>query len=59
MSAEVHTSRRIYQGPVVLGIATFIGLITALLGDGTWDELSWVILVIPLTVILWSVCRKR
>jgi hypothetical protein len=30
----------IWTAPIVLGVLTIVGLISALLGDGVWDALS-------------------
>ena len=53
------TTRQIWTAPIVLGIVSAIGLISALLGDGIWDELSWVALIAPVAVILWFVARAH
>ena len=37
--------------PAVLAIASAIGLLSALFGDGFWDWLSWVALGAPVAVI--------
>ena len=34
----------IWTAPVVLGVLTIVGLISALVGDGVWDALSAVTL---------------
>ncbi|MGC4098131.1 MAG: hypothetical protein QM706_13535 [Nitrospira sp.] len=51
------TSRQIWTAPIVLGIVSAIGLVSALLGDGIWDALSWVALTAPIAAILWSIVR--
>jgi hypothetical protein len=38
---------RTFLWPAVVGVATAIGLISALLGDGVWDVLSWLTLALP------------
>lgn len=40
--------------PIVLGIACAVGLLTALVGDGVWDVLSWLLLGSLLAVIMYS-----
>ena len=37
------TTRQIWAAPIVLGIVSTIGLVSALLGDGIWDLLSWLL----------------
>ncbi len=50
--------RKVY-GPVAwIGIVTLYGLLSALFGDGIWDELSWIALSIPLLVIAWKCGRS-
>ena len=36
--------RTLWGMPVILGLASLVGLISALVGDGPWDILSWVLL---------------
>jgi len=40
----------IFRWPVGLGLLTMIGLLAALLGDGPWDALSWLLLAAPLAI---------
>lgn len=51
------TTSQIWAAPIVLGIVSAIGLVSALLGDGIWDELSWLALTAPIAAVLWSVVR--
>lgn len=44
---------RTFRAPLAIAAVTFIGLISALVGDGIWDALSWVSLTLPLAVIVW------
>lgn len=46
-------SFRVFRLPVLLAIATAVGLLSALLGDGFWDWLSWLALSAPVAVIAW------
>lgn len=39
--------------PILLGVLSTVGLISALLGDDIWDALSWIALGVPCAVILW------
>lgn len=45
--------------PVLLAIISAVGLMSALLGDGVWDALSWATLATPIVVIGWSLTRPR
>lgn len=38
----------LYRTPLLLGAAAAVGLVSALLGDGVWNALSWVALALPL-----------
>ena len=53
--------RRIFGAPVLLGIVSLVGLLSALFADGLWDVLSWFALGAPLAVILchWAWTRPR
>lgn len=51
------TTIQIWRAPIVLSIVSAIGLVSALLGDGIWDALSWVALTAPIAAVLWSVVR--
>lgn len=50
--------RRILALPLAIFLATAAGLAAALLGDGWWHWLSWLLLAIPLAVILTAVIKK-
>ena len=49
----------LWTWPFVLGVLTTIGLMSALLGDGVWDALSWVTLGVPVVVCLWYGWLRR
>jgi hypothetical protein len=49
--------RKVYGPAIAISVITIYGLLSALLGDGIWDELSWVALTIPLAVIIWNYVR--
>ncbi len=42
--------RRLWGWPIVLAVATTVGLVSALVGDGMLDAVSWIGLGLPLTV---------
>ncbi|KPU98139.1 hypothetical protein APR50_06160 [Variovorax paradoxus] len=42
------SAAQVFRIPLILGAATAIGLVSALLADGVWDALSWLMLAIPL-----------
>lgn len=48
----------IWKMPVVLTVTSALGLLSALLGDGIWDMVSWGALALPITIIAWQVGGK-
>lgn len=42
------TNGQIFAIPAVLGVLSIVGLISALVGDGVWDGVSWATLAIPI-----------
>ena len=55
-SAKTH-GRYVFGIPALLAMISGLGLISALVGDGFWDALSWFALGAPLTVITCFVSR--
>jgi hypothetical protein len=55
--ARGQSVRDIFRWPAVIGVLNTVGLLSALLGDGIWDGLSWVVLAIP--VVLYGVFARR
>lgn len=45
--------------PILLGVLTLIGLVSALLGDGIWDLVSAVTLGAPVLVAAWYGLRRK
>lgn len=39
--------------PAFLGIATLVGLILALVAEGPWDWVAWVLVALPVGVCVW------
>ena len=54
----VATLKNAYRIPAVLSIITIAGLLSALLGDGSWDELSWGLLTMPIFASSFFLCRS-
>lgn len=50
---------RLWGMPVLLGVLTVIGLLSALFGDGIWDALSALTLGAPVVVGLWYSLRRK
>jgi hypothetical protein len=44
--------------PVVIGVLSAVGLISALLGDGIWDAIAWLGLGIPALLGVWPLLKK-
>jgi hypothetical protein len=40
----------VFFWPLLIGIPSTLGLLSALLGDGIWDAASWALLIIPVAV---------
>ncbi|RST54655.1 hypothetical protein [Variovorax sp. DXTD-1] len=54
-----HAFRRMWGWPIVLGVLTSIGLISALFSDGgLGDMLAWFALGIPVAVCAWYGWRR-
>ncbi len=47
------TNRQIFGVPILLGIATMLGLGAGLVGDGGWDGAAGSLLAAPLVVTAW------
>jgi len=48
----------VFHVPVWLGVASIVGLISALLGDGIWDVLSWAAILAPVATVGWAWRRR-
>lgn len=44
---------KLWGMPILLGLLSGIGLISALLEDGLWDVMSWLTLGIPTVLMCW------
>jgi hypothetical protein len=49
---------KLWGMPILLGLLTTLGLVSALLGDGIWDILSAFALGAPVAVGLWYSLRR-
>ncbi|MFT3966313.1 MAG: hypothetical protein QM690_10565 [Sphingobium sp.] len=50
---------QIFRLPLLIGLLSVIGLISALVGDDVWDLLSWIMLAVPIAVIAGPLFRMR
>ncbi|WP_458757017.1 hypothetical protein ACSVBT_14715 [Afipia sp. TerB] len=53
------TLGQIFAAPLVIGALSVIGLISALVGDGIWDGLSWLTLGVPVVLCAYFTFRPR
>ncbi|MEG1040313.1 MAG: hypothetical protein RSE94_10415 [Pseudomonas sp.] len=59
MSHRSQSTRTIFAWPLVIGLLGAAGLFAALLGDGSWDVLSWLGLGIPALLSLRALLKRR
>lgn len=50
---------KVWGIPIVIGIFSGIGLISALTGDGVFDLISWLTLGGPVLLTLWYLFKKK
>lgn len=48
----------IFAKPLLLAFATGLGLLSALLGDGAWDALSWLALAAPVGTVAYYMAKR-
>ncbi|MGN6286718.1 MAG: hypothetical protein ACTHM2_16345 [Afipia sp.] len=53
------TLGQIFAAPMVIGALSVVGLISALVGDGVWDGLSWLTLGVPVVLCAYFTLRPR
>ncbi|GAA5126144.1 hypothetical protein [Alloalcanivorax gelatiniphagus] len=51
--------RHIFAVPLLIALASLIGLMAALLGDGPMDWLSWLGLGLPVAAVAWAMGTRR
>jgi hypothetical protein len=44
------TLREIFAWPAIIAVLSTVGLMSALLGDGIWDGVSWIVLAVPVAL---------
>lgn len=59
MSNKPSSFRRIWTAPILIAVASLVGLVAALLGDGLNDWISWIALATPITAVVWAQSRRR
>jgi hypothetical protein len=48
--ARLQSVGQIFAWPAVIAALSTVGLLSALLGDGIWDGVSWVVLAVPIAL---------
>ena len=51
--------RTVYGGPLVLGLLSVAGLLTALLSEGPGRYFSWIALGAPVVLTAWFFARRK
>ncbi|MBP5856427.1 hypothetical protein KAJ83_05370 [Marivibrio halodurans] len=49
----------IFRAPVVIAVASIVGLVAALVGNGLADAASWVGLLVPVAAVVWAWMARR
>jgi len=52
------TTLQILKVPLTIAAITLFGLLSALLGDGVWDAVSWIALAAPVGITAHHLCRS-
>jgi hypothetical protein len=58
MTRKTSSLARTFAAPAAIAIASLVGLVAALLGDGLFDITSWLALATPSTTIAWALTRR-
>jgi hypothetical protein len=61
MSRRAHhrPAPRVWRWPLAIGVGSAVGLVSALVGDGAYDALSWVLLSVPVVVTVAALRARR
>ena len=59
MSRSSRSLPAVFAKPAVIAVATLAGLAAGLLGDGVYDGLAWLGLLVPVIVIVLALARRR
>ena len=54
-----HNLSRVFAWPLAIAVASIIGLVIALTGDGWRDAASWAALAIPVLAVGWAMRARR
>ena len=59
MSRRPTSLVRLFGAPLLIALVSLVGLVSALMGDGVADWISWAGLAIPVAVIVWARTARR
>jgi len=48
------SAREVFRVPIWLGIGSVFGLVSALVGDGVRDGVSWAAILMPVAAVWWA-----
>ncbi|RAK52748.1 hypothetical protein DJ018_11205 [Phenylobacterium deserti] len=49
---------RTFALPLAIAVASLVGLVSALVGDGAWNAVSWLALAAPVAAVAWAWRRR-
>ncbi|MGN6458836.1 MAG: hypothetical protein ACTHLV_21965 [Achromobacter mucicolens] len=55
---NLQTAGEVLRVPIWLGVASVVGLVSALLGDGVGDGVSWLAIFAPIGAVWWAWRRR-
>ncbi len=55
---NLQSAGEVFCVPIWLGVASVVGLVSALLGDGVWDGVSWLAIFAPIGAVWWAWRRR-
>ena len=58
-AARRRTVGQIFGIPLLIALLSAIGLVSALIGDGIWDSISWITLLIPILLCGFFLLKPR
>jgi uncharacterized membrane protein len=50
---------QVFAVPIVIAVASLIGLVSALAGDGIEDVVAWAALALPIIAVAWAMRTRR